>query len=149
MPPKAEKIVTNQKIASLDTKDKAYKFSIGEGLYLLVKPNGAKYWRMKYRINGKEKSLSFGVYPRISIEQAIQLRNEAKNKLRVGHDPALDKAIDKESKRVEKAKQVFQFSLSDSGGLTIKLNNSKLSLTQEQTEAVRVFLNAGVTHGSN
>lgn len=149
MPPKAEKIVTNQKIASLDAKDKAYKFSIGEGLYLLVKPNGAKYWRMKYRINGKEKSLSFGVYPRISIEQAIQLRNEAKNKLRVGHDPALDKAIDKESKRVEKAKQVFQFSLSDSGGLTIKLNNSKLSLTQEQTEAVRVFLNAGVTHGSN
>ncbi|EMH9471043.1 Arm DNA-binding domain-containing protein [Proteus mirabilis] len=149
MPPETEKIVTNQKIASLDTKDKAYKFSIGEGLYLLVKPNGAKYWRMKYRINGKEKSLSFGVYPSISIEQAIQLRNEAKNKLRVGHDPALDKAIDRESKRVEKAKQIFQFSLSDSGGLTIKLNNSKLSLTPEQTEAMRAFLNAGVTHGSD
>lgn len=67
----------------------------------------------------------------------------------MGHDPALDKAIDRESKRVEKAKQIFQFSLSDSGGLTIKLNNSKLALTPEQAEAVRAFLNAGVTHGSD
>ncbi|KKY63303.1 hypothetical protein OA40_19035 [Morganella morganii] len=149
MPPKIEKTVTNQKIASLDAKDKAYKFSVGKGLYLLVKPNGAKYWRMKYRIDGKEKSLSFGVYPDISIEQAIQLRDEAKSKLRVGHDPALDKAIDRESKRIEKAKQVFQFSLSDNGGLTIKLKNSKLVLTPDQTEAVRLFLNAGVTHGTD
>ncbi|HFP7858218.1 DUF4102 domain-containing protein [Morganella morganii subsp. morganii] len=149
MPPKIEKTFTNQKIASLNTKDKAYKFSVGKGLYLLVKPNGAKYWRMKYRIDGKEKSLSFGVYPDTSIEQAIQLRDEAKSKLRVGHDPALDKAINRESKQVEKAKQVFQFSLSDSGGLTIKLNNSKLALTPEQTEAVRLFLNSGVTHGTD
>ncbi|HCM62127.1 MAG TPA: hypothetical protein DIT05_06220 [Morganella sp. (in: Bacteria)] len=149
MPPKVEKIVTNQKIASLDAKDKAYKFSVGKGLYLLVKPNGTKYWRMKYRIDGKEKSLSFGVYPDTSIEQAIQLRDEAKSKLHVGHDPALDKVIDRESKRVEKAKQVFQFSLSDNGGLTIKLKNSKLALTSDQTEAVRLFLNAGVTHGTD
>lgn len=52
MPPKVEKIVTNQKIALLDAKDKAYKFSVGKGLYLLVKPNSAKYWRIIYGFKG-------------------------------------------------------------------------------------------------
>ncbi len=51
-------------------KEKPYKLSDGSGLYLEVVPNGSCYWRMKYRINGKEKRLSFGVYPIISLAVA-------------------------------------------------------------------------------
>ncbi|AOH84091.1 hypothetical protein AWL63_09060 [Sphingomonas panacis] len=42
---------------------KDYKLADGEGLYLLVRPNGSKLWRFKYRFDGKEKLLSFGAYP--------------------------------------------------------------------------------------
>lgn len=49
------------KINALKPKDKDYKESDEKGLYLLVKKTGGKYWRMKYRINGKEKLLSLGV----------------------------------------------------------------------------------------
>ena len=44
-------------------KDKPYKLADGGGLYLLIKPNGGKYWRLKYRVAGKEKLLALGVYP--------------------------------------------------------------------------------------
>lgn len=43
-------------------KDKPYKMADGGGLYLLVNPNGARYWRLKYRVDGKEKLLALGVY---------------------------------------------------------------------------------------
>jgi hypothetical protein len=43
--------------------ERAYKLADSEGLFLLVQPNGAKLWRMKYRFAGKEKLLSFGAYP--------------------------------------------------------------------------------------
>jgi hypothetical protein len=51
-------------------KDKDYKLSVEKGLYLLVKTNGAKYWRMKYRFAGKEKTLALGVYPEVGLKTA-------------------------------------------------------------------------------
>ena len=60
-------------------KEKSYKLSDGGGLYLLVEPNGSRYWRMKYRVAGKEKRLSFGVYPTVSLANARQKREDAKN----------------------------------------------------------------------
>lgn len=54
------------------------KLSDGHGLSLWVMPNGAKYWRMAYRFNGKQKTLALGVYPEASRKQARQKRAEAK-----------------------------------------------------------------------
>ena len=48
-------------------KDKPYKLADGGGLYLLVNPNGARYWRLKYRVAGKEKLLALGVYPDVTL----------------------------------------------------------------------------------
>ena len=59
-------------------KDKPYKLSEGGGLYLLVNPNGSRYWRLKYRVNGKEKVLALGVYPETLMADARQKRYEAK-----------------------------------------------------------------------
>ena len=68
-------------------KVKPYKLAAGHGLYLLVNPNGSKIWRMKYRIGGKERLLSFGKYPAISISAARQKQVNAKAALNEGRDP--------------------------------------------------------------
>lgn len=44
-------------------REKSYKLADGQGMYLEVMPNGSKYWRLKYRFDGKEKRLALGVYP--------------------------------------------------------------------------------------
>ena len=68
-------------------KEKAYKLFDGDGLFLLVNPKGSKLWRLKYRYGGKEKLLSFGPYPLVSIVDARAKRDEAKRTLLSGTDP--------------------------------------------------------------
>lgn len=67
--------------------DKEYKLSDGGGLYLLVTPSGGKLWNLKYRFNDKEKRLSFGAYPTLSLSDARQRREDAKKLLANGVDP--------------------------------------------------------------
>ncbi|EPH2961735.1 TPA: tyrosine-type recombinase/integrase [Escherichia coli] len=76
-------------------REKAYKLADGAGLYLEVVPSGSRYWRMKYRFNGKEKRMAFGVYPAVSLAQARALRDDAKKKLAEGIDPSLAKKEEK------------------------------------------------------
>ncbi len=70
-------------------KEKPYKLSDGGGLYLLVNPNNSKYWRLKYRLQGKEKSLALGVYPGVSMSEARSDATKAKTKIRQGIDPVI------------------------------------------------------------
>jgi integrase len=76
-------------------REKAYKLADGAGLYLEVVPSGSRYWRMKYRFNGKEKRMAFGVYPAVSLAQARALRDEAKKKLAECIDPSFAKKEEK------------------------------------------------------
>jgi len=76
-----------------DTKQK--KLYDSGGLYLLVTPNGGKWWRFKYRFGGKEKLLSFGTYPQVSLKDARDERDEAKKLLRNRIDPALKRKAEK------------------------------------------------------
>ncbi|HIB8543823.1 TPA: tyrosine-type recombinase/integrase [Stenotrophomonas maltophilia] len=76
-------------------KEKPYKLSAGAGLYLLVMPNGSRYWRMKYTFAGKEKLLSIGVYPEISLKEALEKRDAARVQLRAGQDPSEEKQLQK------------------------------------------------------
>lgn len=80
-------------------KEKAYKLSDGQGLYLLIKPNGKKYWRLKYRIHGKEKLHALGVYPENSLAKARADRDKARKLLQADIDPSLDR---QERKRLGK-----------------------------------------------
>lgn len=88
-------------------KEKPYKKGDGGGLYLLVNPDGSKYWRMKYRFLGKEKLLAFGTYPLISLADAREERERAKKLLAGGIDPRTAK---KEEKRqiVRNAQNTFK-----------------------------------------
>lgn len=67
--------------------DREYKLSDGGGLFLLVTPSGGKLWNLKYRFNGKEKRLSFGAYPTVTLSDARQRREDAKKLLANGVDP--------------------------------------------------------------
>ncbi|WP_411849109.1 tyrosine-type recombinase/integrase [Yersinia ruckeri] len=87
--------LTDIKVKTAKPMDKAYKLADGGGMYLLVKPNGSKYWRLKYRFVGKEKMLSIGVYPDVSLADARQKRDEARKILAAGGDPGEVKKVEK------------------------------------------------------
>ncbi|QXX82814.1 MULTISPECIES: tyrosine-type recombinase/integrase [unclassified Providencia] len=92
--------LTARQIQAAKPKDKEYKLADERGLYLLVKPNGARYWRMKYHFAGKEKKLSIGVYPDVSLADARVKRDEAKNLLTKGSDPSEQKKLEKLAKKI-------------------------------------------------
>lgn len=84
-------MLTIREIDSANPKDKPYKLADGQGLYLEVMPNGAKYWRLKYRVAGKEKRLAFGVYPEVRPPEAREKVKQARELIRAGTDPSENK----------------------------------------------------------
>jgi hypothetical protein len=69
-------------------KEKSYRLPDGSGMYLEVMPTGSKYWRLKYRYNGKEKRLALGVYPTVTLSVAREKTRVAKVVLAEGNDPS-------------------------------------------------------------
>jgi len=91
-------LLTNTKIKNLKTKDKSYKVSDAHGLYVHVHVNGSKYWRQNYRYNNKQKTLSHGLYPRVSLAEARELRDDAIKQIAQGVDPSQSKKLSKLSR---------------------------------------------------
>jgi integrase len=89
-------------------QEKSYRLYDTNGLYLEITPKGGKLWRLKYRYAGKEKLLSFGSFPSISLKEARALKDEARKQLANEIDPS---ALKKELKRsrVEAAQNSFEF----------------------------------------
>ena len=73
-------------IKAAKCRDKAYKLTDGEGLYLTVVPNGSRYWRMNYRHLGKQKTLSFGVWPEVGLADAREQRDAARRLMARGEN---------------------------------------------------------------
>ena len=80
-------MLTDTTCKNAKAKDKPYKLADEKGMFLLVNPNGSKYFRLKYRIDGKEKLLALGIYPEISLKQARDKRDEARSQLADSIDP--------------------------------------------------------------
>ncbi len=87
--------LTDAKIRAAKPTDKAYKLTDGAGMFLLVHPNGSRYWRLRYRILGKEKTLALGVYPEVSLSEARTKRDEARKLISEGVDPCEQKRAKK------------------------------------------------------
>ena len=95
-------------------KAKPYKMSDGEGLFLLITPSGAKYWRLKYFFAAREKLLALGVYPDVTLADARERRAQARKVLAAGNDPGEAK---KEAKRllIDKHTHTFEAVASENG----------------------------------
>lgn len=100
MPRKATPL-TDSAIKVAKPKDKPYKLTDGQGLYLEVMPTGSKLWRLKYRHSGKEKRLAFGAYPTVTLQGARKKRDEARELLSHGTDPGEQKKAVKHAQRVD------------------------------------------------
>lgn len=69
-------------------KEKAYKLTDGRGLVLLIDPSGGRWWRLRYRHGGREKQLSLGTYPDVTLKRAREKREEARQLVADGVDPS-------------------------------------------------------------
>ena len=83
--------LTDIQAKAAKAKEKTYRLSDEKGLYLEVTKTGRKYWRYKYRFDGKEKKLAIGVYPEISLKAARIEHEKARQLLRDGIDPSTAK----------------------------------------------------------
>ncbi|WP_459853852.1 tyrosine-type recombinase/integrase [Citrobacter sedlakii] len=92
-------MLTVKQIEAAKPAEKSYRLADSGGLFLFVPPSGKKVWRMRYRFDGKEKTLVIGPYPEISLTEARAKQSDAKMKLLAGVDPAEQKqAIKKKEK---------------------------------------------------
>jgi hypothetical protein len=91
------KPLTDTVIRTAKADFKSYKLSDSGGMYLIVKSDGAKYWRMDYRFAGKRRTLSIGVYPRVTLADARRAREEARALLTRGEDPGAAKRAAKKA----------------------------------------------------
>jgi len=90
--------LTNTAIKNVKPGDKTLRLFDGGGLYLEVAPSGGKWWRLKYRFDGKEKRISLGVYPDVSLKDARQRRDDARKLLANSTDPGANRKAVKASK---------------------------------------------------
>jgi len=83
--------LTDTQIRNAKPREKPFKMGDALGLFLLVQPSGGKLWRLKYRIAGKEKKLSLGVYPDVGLASARKARDSARALIATGKDPSIEK----------------------------------------------------------
>jgi integrase len=92
--------LTDTKVRSVKPREKSYKIADGKGLFLVVKPNGSKYWRFRYHFGDKEKLLAIGIYPDVSLADARRKRDDARKLLADDTDPGIAKQLKKRAKKL-------------------------------------------------
>jgi integrase len=99
--------LTDVAVRNAKSRDKLYRLFDERGMYLEVSTTGGKWWRLKYRFGGKEKRLSLGVYPDVSLRDARNRRDEARKLLANGIDPSIERKVQKAA-TVERAANSFE-----------------------------------------
>ena len=97
----AKELLTDVTIRNAKPIDKDKRLNDGGGLYLLIKTNGAKWWRFDYTIESKRKTLSLGVYPKTSLNDARKKATTATNIVANGIDPSNER----KNEKIEQTKQ--------------------------------------------
>ena len=121
---------------------RVYRLSDGGGLALEISPSGSKRWRYRYRFDGKPNTVSCGVFPGVSLDEARARRDELKSILASGMDPSEHVRNERASKRAEKARKIetTRFSIDSDGSLSFRLGSRRLVLTTAETVQLRQFL---------
>ena len=134
--------LTDRAISSAKPEAKARKIFDERGLFLLISPKGGKWWRFKYRFDGKEKQLSLGTYPLVSLTEARTKRDKFRALLKGGTDPSNQIKAEREERLAEEVRQLAatRFTLESDGGLTLRLGKRFLALTPVETIELHSFL---------
>jgi hypothetical protein len=90
-------------VAQARPKNQQYKLWDERGLYLLILPNGSRYWRINYRFAGKRKTISLGVFPDVGLAMARDKREEARRLIAMGENPGAAKRQQAVALRVRQA----------------------------------------------
>ena len=101
MPKHTENALTDRKILNAKSKDKQYKIFDGKGLFVLIHPNGSKYFRWEYKYEGKRKTLALGIYPETTLRHARDERLKARKLVHEGSDPVKVRRMLKSEKKLE------------------------------------------------
>lgn len=91
-------MLTDKSLRACRPRERPYKRADEKGLYVIVRPDGSKWWRFKYRIEGREKLLSLGVYPDASLKKARARRDAARQLLADGIDPSAQRRAEKDAR---------------------------------------------------
>lgn len=128
--------LTDKQLKAIVPTEKTQTFSDGDSLFLEVTPKGAKYWRFRYRMNGKPNRISFGTYPDVSLKEAREKCQEARRLLAGGTDPsqarketkaqAREKATQGALTYADVAKEWFEVKQSKNVERTQKVNRQRL-----------------------
>ena len=88
-------MLNDTRIRNAKPRDRDYKLTDFDGLYILVRPNGRKLWRFAYRLNGKQKQIALGAYPELTLAEARDRREASRKLLANGKDPSLERRLQK------------------------------------------------------
>lgn len=141
MPPKP---LTEARILEARTRGKPFKLSDARGLFLLIAPAGGKWWRYRYRFGGMQKSLSMGVYPETSLNDARSRRDQARRLLASGIDPGTvrreEKARDRAERLAMKNSSTVHVSVALDGAVEIWKGRAVVRLTSGEAHVVNDLL---------
>ena len=147
--PKMERTIDDAALSALKPKDKPYKSGAGGGLYLEVTPNGSKLWRLKYYYERRERKLTLGAFPEVNLDKATKARDDARDLLAAGADPGAARKAERAERTAHRSRaKAFRLVMTLENSLTIETPRQILSLTPEQTTAVRAFLLAVEPEGT-
>lgn len=133
--------LTDEIINNLNPKLRARKLADSGGLYLLLKPSGARYWRFKYRFAGKERLLALGVYPHVSLDEARERRNGARAFLHRGIDPvSAQREAAGEHIQAAALNSLLRLKHARGGQLVVETPSITVRFTKTETDALRDFL---------
>jgi integrase len=88
-------MLNDTRVRSAKSREKAFKLSDERGLFLLVTPTGSRLWRLKYRVNGREKLISLGAYPDVTLKRAREKRDAARRLIADGIDPSVQRKAER------------------------------------------------------
>jgi len=88
-------MLNDTRVRSAKSREKAFKLSDERGLFLLVMPTGSRLWRLKYRVNGREKLISLGAYPDVTLKRAREKRDAARRLIADGIDPSVQRKAER------------------------------------------------------
>ncbi|MGL4668576.1 MAG: tyrosine-type recombinase/integrase [Saezia sp.] len=126
-------LLSDVKIRKAQSKEKIYTLNDGDGLILLVNPNGSKIWRFRFSWGGKQQKFSLGSYPSIDLKTARLLRSDAQTQLAKGIDPREERKLLKEETLIKTEKTFAEFAMQWQEFRIRKIGVDRLSENRQST----------------